>query len=162
LPVYFYGSRPDVLERLTANLRTRFPALRVAGARPSLFRRSTEEERAFIIEEIRRAGARIIFVGLGCPRQEVWVYENARALGLPAIAVGAAFDFHAGLLPQAPRALQDKGLEWAFRLIKEPRRLWRRYLFLNPLFVSLLLMQWSGLSRFSDQGVEPDRLEYFA
>ncbi len=162
VPVYFYGSRPEVLDKLTANLKARFPLLQVTGVRPSLFRRSTEAEQSAIVEEIRRSGARIVFAGLGCPRQETWVYENAQALGLPVVAVGAAFDFHAGLLSQAPRALQDRGLEWAFRLVKEPRRLWRRYLLLNPMFVSLFLLQLSGLSRFSDQGSKPDSLENFA
>jgi N-acetylglucosaminyldiphosphoundecaprenol N-acetyl-beta-D-mannosaminyltransferase len=103
-----------------------------------------------------------VFVGLGCPRQEVWADENAKALGLPVIAVGAAFDFHAGLLAQAPRVLQDKGLEWAFRLVKEPKRLWRRYLLLNPLYVSLFLLQWTGLSRFQDRGQEPNSPENYA
>ncbi len=161
-PVYFYGSKPEVLKQLGASMLKRFPRLQIAGARPSLFRRSTEEERVAINDEIRNSGARIVFVGLGCPRQEVWAYENAKALGLPVIAVGAAFDFHAGLLAQAPRALQDKGLEWAYRLFKEPRRLWRRYLLLNPLYVSLFLMQWTGLSRFPDRGREPVKTENYA
>ena len=84
------------------------------------------------------------------------------AIGMPVLAVGAAFDFHAGLLSQAPRSLQDKGLEWAYRLYQEPRRLWRRYLLLNPLYVSLFLLQWSGLSRFADGGRKPDSMEYYA
>lgn len=162
VPIYFYGSKPDVLKELRSSLLRKFPKLLIAGSRPSLFRRSTEDERLAINQEIRELGARIVFVGLGCPRQEVWAYENARALGLPVIAVGAAFDFHAGLLAQAPRALQDKGLEWAFRLVKEPKRLWRRYLLLNPLYVSLFLLQWSGLSRFHDRGSEPTRPENYA
>ncbi len=161
LPVYFYGSKPEVLESLTARLKEKYPALQIAGARPSLFRRSNEDERVAIIEEIRNSGARIVFVGLGCPRQEVWVYENARELGLPVLAVGAAFDFHAGLLPQAPPALQARGLEWAYRPVQEPRRLWRRYLLLNPLYVSMLMMQWSGLSKYADKGSEPKGMEYF-
>ena len=161
LPVYFYGSKQEVLDRLTQRLQARFPALKVAGARPSLFRRSTEKERGPIISAIRASGTRIVFVGLGCPRQEIWVHENVQALGLPTIAVGAAFDFHAGLLPQAPRAMQDRGLEWVFRLVHEPRRLWRRYVLLNPLFLMMLFMQWSGLSRFPDRGNEPARLENY-
>ena len=126
LPVYLYGSRPDVLERLEASLSKRFPDLIICGSRPSLFRTSSAEEKAEIADEIRKSGARIVLVGLGCPRQEVWAYEYADMLGLPVLAVGAAFDFHAGLLPQAPRALQDRGLEWLYRLVQEPRRLWRR------------------------------------
>ncbi len=161
-PVYFYGSKPEVLKELGSSLLKKFPKLRIAGSRPSLFRRSTADERLAINEEIRESGARIVFVGLGCPRQEVWAYENAKALGLPVIAVGAAFDFHAGLLAQAPRVLQDKGLEWAFRLVKEPKRLWRRYFLLNPLYVSLFLLQWTGLSRFQDRGQEPNSPENYA
>ena len=162
LPVYFYGSRPEVLEKLTQRLARKYPGLQVAGARPSLFRKCTDAERLAIIGEIRDSGARIVFVGLGCPRQEVWTYENAEAIGVPVIAVGAAFDFHAGLLPQAPVVLQDKGLEWAYRLYQEPRRLWRRYLLLNPLYISLFLLQWSGLSRFADAGQKPSGMEYYA
>ncbi len=162
LPVYFYGSKSDVLEKLVSSLQSRFPKLRIAGSKPSMFRRSTPAEQVAINEEIRQSGARLVFVGLGCPRQEVWAYENSPAIGLPLIAVGAAFDFHAGLLAQAPRALQDKGLEWAFRLFKEPRRLWRRYLLLNPLYVSLFLLQWTGLSSFQDRGREPVQSENYA
>ena len=87
-------------------------------------------------------------VGLGCPRQEVWAYEFRDALSMPLLAVGAAFNFHAGLLPQAPPTLQRFGLEWAYRLVQEPKRLWRRYLLLNPAYVSLLTLQWLGLRRF--------------
>ena len=161
LPVYFYGSRQEVLDKLTSRLLAIYPQLQVAGARPSLFRRSTDEERLPIIEAIRCSGARIVFAGLGCPRQEVWVHENVQALGMPAIAIGAAFDFHAGLLPQAPPALQKRGLEWAFRLAHEPRRLWRRYVLLNPLFIMMFLLQWSGVRKYPGRGTEPVRLENY-
>ena len=100
------------------------------------------------MREIRDSGAMITFVGLGCPRQEVWAYEFGDRLAMPTIAVGAAFDFHAGYLKQAPSFLQRAGLEWAFRLAMEPRRLWRRYLILNPLYVSLVLLQLTGLRQF--------------
>ena len=162
LPVYFYGSRPEVLELLTTRLRQQYPGLVIAGARPSLFRKSTDAERLEMIREIRDSGARIVFVGLGCPRQEVWAYENAAEIGVPVLAVGAAFDFHAGLLPQAPRFMRDKGLEWAYRLYQEPRRLWRRYVLLNPLYISLFLLQWSGLNRFKNEGRKPEIMEYYA
>ena len=91
------------------------------------------------------SGAAITFVGLGCPRQEVWAYEFRTALSMPLVAVGAAFAFHAGRLAQAPAFLQDHGLEWFYRLLKEPRRLWKRYLLLNPLYVSLIALQLTGL-----------------
>ena len=124
LPVYFYGSRAAVLQGLRARLRARFPDLVIAGMEPSRFRRLTAEENAGIVDGIRASGARLVFVGLGCPRQEVWAYENTGSLHLPVLAVGAAFDFHAGLLRQAPRWMQRRGLEWLFRLTVEPRRLW--------------------------------------
>lgn len=133
-PIYLYGSKQEVLERLSARLTELFPNLTIAGASPSRFRQVSDEENAEILKEIRRSGARIVFVGLGCPRQEVWAFENTPELSLPVLAVGAAFDFHAGLLPQAPAWMQDRGLEWLFRLVQEPRRLWRRYLILNPWF----------------------------
>lgn len=146
LPVYLYGSRPEVLGRLTANLTRRLPGLRIAGSRPSLFRRSSAEEKRAIVREIRESGARIVLVGLGCPRQEAWAFEYREALSMPVVAVGAAFDFHAGSLPQAPERLQRLGLEWAFRLRHEPGRLWRRYLFLNPYYLLLVSCQmaWPG------------------
>ncbi len=134
LSVYFYGSTPEVLEQLTTRLKERFASLQIAGQQPSRFRQLTAEENADMVATIRASGADIVLVGLGCPRQEVWAFENTPALGLPVLAVGAAFDFHAGLLSQAPAWMQKRGLEWLYRLAMEPRRLWRRYLFLNPLF----------------------------
>lgn len=162
LPVFLFGSRQEVLDRLSANLTARFPALRIAGARPSRFRQLTEAENEEMISEIRESGAAIVFVGLGCPRQEVWAFENRDALSLPILAVGAAFDFHAGLLPQAPPSMQRLGLEWMFRLWQEPRRLWRRYLYLNPLYVALTVLQILGLrrSRLSDTTPSPGTLRY--
>ena len=157
LPIYLYGSTQEVLAALKRNLRARFPALEIAGSRPSLFRKVTAEERSAIVDEIRRSGAAIVFVGLGCPRQEVWAYENRESLALPVLAVGAAFDFHAGSLPQAPAYLQRWGLEWAFRLANEPRRLWRRYLLLNPLYMTLLFLQAAGLRRFDPERSERPR-----
>lgn len=131
LPVGLLGSTPEVLERLVANLEARFPELDIAYRRPSAFRPLTEDEEAALALEVRESGARVVFVGLGCPRQEIFAWENRDRIGLPLVAVGAAFDFHAGTLRQAPRWMQRSGLEWAFRLAMEPRRLWRRYLVLN-------------------------------
>jgi N-acetylglucosaminyldiphosphoundecaprenol N-acetyl-beta-D-mannosaminyltransferase len=141
LSVYLFGSRMEVLERLAANLRGRFPMLRIAGMQPSQFRRGTQADSAGLDARISASGADIVLVGLGCPRQEVFAYEHAPRLSRPVIAVGAAFDFHAGLLAQAPRWMQDRGLEWLYRLRMEPRRLWRRYLYLNPLYSLLLAAQ---------------------
>ena len=145
LSVFLYGSRPAVLETLSANLTARIEGLRIAGTEPSRFRTLSEFEQVDLADRIRRSGASIVFVGLGCPRQEVWIYEMGHLLSLPLIAVGAAFDFHAGTLRQAPPSWQRVGLEWLFRLGCEPRRLWRRYLSLNPQYVQLVMMQALGL-----------------
>lgn len=157
LPVYFYGSTAATLGRLTSGLQSRLPDLIVAGTAPSRFRRQTEEEEVAAAAAIRNSGAALVFVGLGCPRQEVWAWENRDRLGLPVIAVGAAFDFHAGTIPRAPGILGRLGLEWAFRLALEPRRLWRRYLRLNPLFLRLLALQASGVRRFDPLGASAPR-----
>jgi exopolysaccharide biosynthesis WecB/TagA/CpsF family protein len=148
LPIYLYGSRPTVLDALSRNLRSRFPGLVVAGMQPSRFRQISAQEKQAIVQTIRSSGAALVFVGLGCPRQEVWAYEYRDALAMPLIAVGAAFDFHAGLLPQAPPRLQRLGLEWLYRLLREPRRLWKRYALLNPSYLALLALQASRLKRF--------------
>jgi exopolysaccharide biosynthesis WecB/TagA/CpsF family protein len=144
LPIYLFGGDEALLEKLSTRLRERLPELQIAGVRASRFRTLDAAERATLVEEIRASGARMAFVGIGCPRQEVFVYELREALGMPLVAVGAAFPFHAGQLPQAPAWMQRRGLEWLFRLTCEPRRLWKRYLYLNPLFVLLLLGQLSG------------------
>lgn len=148
LPVYFFGSHPETLRRLCANLHQKFPHLQIAGCRPSYFRRLAPDENETLRREIYAGGAKLVFVGLGCPRQEVWIYEQRLALAMPLIAVGAAFDFIAGTKPQAPHWMQKRGLEWCFRLIHEPRRLWQRYLIYNPLFILLFLLQCFRLKRF--------------
>jgi exopolysaccharide biosynthesis WecB/TagA/CpsF family protein len=144
LPVYFYGSTPDVLTLLRGNLLKRFPNLRIAGVSPSTFGRISAATAEQIRNQIGESGARIVFVGLGCPRQEVWAYEFRDRLNIPILAVGAAFPFLAGPLRQAPAWMQDRGLEWLFRLWTEPRRLWRRYLLLSPAYVFLIACQWLG------------------
>lgn len=147
IPIFLYGSRNEILKPLAENLRRRFPRLIVAGSKPSAFRSLSETEQAAIASEIRQSGAGIVFAGLGCPRQEIWAYENAELIGLPLVAVGAAFDFHAGVLPQAPAWMQQSGLEWLFRLGQEPRRLWKRYLYLNPLYLLLVAGEITGVKR---------------
>jgi len=148
LPVYFYGSTEAILQRLISNLKRRFPSLPIAGYEPSRFRKITSAEKQQVVERIKQSGARLVFVGLGCPRQEVWAYEYREALGMPILAVGAAFPFHAGLLPQAPSWMQRTGLEWLFRLIQEPQRLWRRTL-LYPHYLFKVLMQAGPATRTS-------------
>ena len=141
LPVYFYGSTPEVLSSLLANLRRRFPRLEIAGAEPSRFRRLAASELEQVTRRIRSSGARMTFVGLGCPRQEVFTYELRDAVSMPVIAIGAAFEYHAGLVDEPPRWIQARGLHWAYQLVQDPKRLWRRYLVLNPEYLARLLAQ---------------------
>ena len=154
LGVFLYGSTQEVLSGLRTNLENRFHALRITGMEPSKFRRLSPEERNDLISRVRSSGADIIFVGLGCPRQEIWAYEFREALSMPILAVGAAFPFLAGKIPQAPKWMQDRGLEWLFRLLVEPR-LWRRYMFLNPAYVLLVAFQMLGLSHSTTNGNPP-------
>ncbi|HEY8850755.1 MAG TPA: WecB/TagA/CpsF family glycosyltransferase [Gemmatimonadaceae bacterium] len=155
LSIYLYGSNTDVLAKLRQRLQAQFPGLRIAGAQPSRFRKVTATEKTEIVQEIRDSGARIVFAGLGCPRQEVWAFEYRDALKMPVVAVGAAFDFHAGTIPQAPPRLQRAGLEWAYRLSKEPKRLWRRYALLNPRYIAMVTAQATGLRSFDQSGTSP-------
>jgi exopolysaccharide biosynthesis WecB/TagA/CpsF family protein len=156
LPVYFYGSTQEVLEHLCGKLRKNFPRLQIAGAEPSKFGKITCGSANAIADRIRDSGARLVFVGLGCPRQEVWAFEFRERLRMPVIAVGAAFPFIAGMLPQAPPWMQKWGLEWLFRLCQEPIRLWKRYLLLNPLYALLITCQFFGVN-FSPSGTRPHR-----
>jgi exopolysaccharide biosynthesis WecB/TagA/CpsF family protein len=159
LPIYLYGSSTEVLSRLMHRLTAQFPTLRIAGAQPSRFRRVSAEEKAEIAQTIRESGATVVFAGLGCPRQEVWAYEYRPLLSMPIVAVGAAFDFHAGTVAQAPSILQRAGLEWAYRLSKEPRRLWRRYALLNPLYIAMVAAQATGLRDFVSRSGRPPNQE---
>ena len=156
LPVYFYGSTQEILTALERYLKTKFPSLQICGMTPSKFRCTSESEKSEIVSRIKESGAAIAFVGLGCPRQEVFAYEYNKELSIPIVSVGAAFAFHAGVMPQAPRWMQQRGLEWLFRLSCEPRRLWRRYLLLNPLYLFLLLLQATGFE-FATTGLPPSR-----
>jgi exopolysaccharide biosynthesis WecB/TagA/CpsF family protein len=151
LPIFLYGSRPVVIEALEKNLLTRYPRLVIAGKEPSRFRTAYPHEKQEIVQRIKQSQAALTFVGMGCPRQEVWIYEFRSELQMPLVAVGAGFDFHAGLLPQAPPALQKVGLEWLFRLATEPKRLWKRYVFLNPMYLCYLFMQKTSLRKFDPQ-----------
>lgn len=154
IPIFLFGGSQQLLDELEARLVEKFPGLIVAGTRASKFRTISPEEREELVQEIRGSGAKITFVGLGCPRQEVFAHEMKDRLSMPLLAVGAAFNFHAGQLDQAPKWMQDRGLEWFFRLCKEPRRLWRRYVFLNPLYLSLLTLQWARLYELDPESAE--------
>jgi N-acetylglucosaminyldiphosphoundecaprenol N-acetyl-beta-D-mannosaminyltransferase len=146
---YFYGTTPETLNRLTEGLRRRFPGLQIAGTYSPPFRPLTESERNEAVARMNGAAPDIIWVGLSTPKQERWMAEQRPDLDAPVlIGVGAAFDFHAGNVRQAPRWMQPLCLEWLFRLLVEPRRLWKRYLLNNPQFVVSFAMQRLGLRRY--------------
>jgi N-acetylglucosaminyldiphosphoundecaprenol N-acetyl-beta-D-mannosaminyltransferase len=149
LPIYLYGGQEDTLQPLAARLAMRTPGLRVAGARAGRFRALTADEQASDAQAIIESGARIVFVGMGAPRQEWWIFHMRERLPLPMLAVGAAFDIHAGQLAQAPALLQQAGLEWLFRLTHEPTRLWRRYLTVTPRYLPLIASQALGFRQFA-------------
>jgi len=133
--VGLYGGTPAVMARLCDALHERFPSLEIAFTHSPPFRPPTEAEDRQVTEAIRAAGVEVLFVGIGCPKQERWMAAHRAGLDCAMVGVGAAFDFLAGVKSQAPRLLQDAGLEWAYRLACEPRRLWRRYLLGNSRFV---------------------------
>jgi len=155
IPIFLFGGDQSLLALLSERLTSRFPNLRIAGTRASKFRTLASEEWIDLGREVRESGAQIMFVGLGCPRQEVFAFEFREVASMPVLAVGAAFNFHAGKLAQAPPVLQRWGLEWLYRLTREPRRLWRRYVLLNPAYVTLLALQKVGLRKPDTAGCEP-------
>jgi N-acetylglucosaminyldiphosphoundecaprenol N-acetyl-beta-D-mannosaminyltransferase len=145
LPIYLYGSTEPTLARLVPALERMFPALKLAGVEASKFRSNQPGEPAAIADRIRSSGARVVLVGLGCPRQEIWTYAMRPLLDMPLLAVGAAFDYHAGLLRNPPAWMQRYALEWLWRLGLEPKRLWKRYVLLNPAYLARLGAQKAGL-----------------
>lgn len=158
IPVFLFGATDEMLGKFADQLCQKFPALQIAGRRASRFRALSENEREELSAEINASGAGICFIGLGCPRQEVFAFEMRSRLNMPLIAVGAAFAFHAGMLAQAPPWMQRNGLEWFYRLMREPGRLWKRYLTTNPAFLTRLALQKVGiLHRERDQGRPPDK-----
>jgi len=148
---YFYGGAPGVVEDLKIKLQTSYPDLQVVGHYTPPFGPVTLEEDQRIIEHIRDANPDIVWVGISSPRQEIWMAEHLNSLDVPVlIGVGAAFDFLSGRKTQAPRWVQRSGLEWLFRFLSEPKRLWRRYI-QYPLFILLLLAQVTGLKKFPSE-----------
>ncbi len=141
--IYLYGGRNQgALVQLALNLRQRYPGVRIVGGYSPPHRALTSEERKAVINEINGSRADVVWVGIGVPKQEKWMAEMRDELQAPVlVGVGAAFDFHAGLVPQAPNLLQESGLEWAYRLAHEPRRLWRRYTRYNPRFIGAFARQ---------------------
>ena len=135
---YFYGGAPGVVDRLHASLSAKYPKLQIAGTHTPPFRQLSAEEDAAVMHAIAAAKPDILWVGLGCPKQERWMADHVERLpGITLIGIGAAFDFHTNRVERAPLWMQRNGLEWLFRLLSEPRRLWRRYLVLAPQFVWL-------------------------
>jgi N-acetylglucosaminyldiphosphoundecaprenol N-acetyl-beta-D-mannosaminyltransferase len=142
IPIGFYGGTESTLAKLVAEVEARYPGINIAFKMSPPFRKLSEEEDEAIVREITESGARWLFVGLGCPKQENWVCEHRGRIPAVLLAVGAAFDFIAGTKPQAPRWMMRNGLEWAFRFATEPRRLAGRYLKSNPRYMLLVACQW--------------------
>ncbi len=146
---FLYGATAETLQQLQARLLARFPGAEIAGSYAPPFHKLSPQEEADIADRLNRSGADIIWVGLSSPKQELWMARMRDRLDASMlIGVGAAFDFHAGLKRQAPRFIQRSGFEWAFRLLCEPRRLWRRYALVVPAFISLTAFQRLGLRKF--------------
>ncbi|WP_235538379.1 WecB/TagA/CpsF family glycosyltransferase [Pelomonas sp. Root1444] len=133
--IYLYGGTPETLEILQRRLAHEFPSLRVAGAESPPFRALSDDEDALTVARINASGAGTVWVSLGCPKQEKWMAAHRGHVNAVMIGVGAAFDYHAGTIQRAPKWMQNAGLEWLHRLCSEPKRLWKRYLVTNTLFV---------------------------
>jgi N-acetylglucosaminyldiphosphoundecaprenol N-acetyl-beta-D-mannosaminyltransferase len=142
IPIGFYGGDPVNLEKMIFVLNAIHPDLKVAYQFSPPFRQLSAKEDDLIVSQINESGARILFVGLGCPKQERWMFAHRDRIPLVMLGVGAAFDFIAGSKRQSPNLLQRMGLEWLFRFLQEPRRLWRRYLYQNPRFLWHVLIQF--------------------
>jgi len=154
---YLYGGNEGVPELLKEKLDEKFPGIEVVGTYSPPFRALSEEEDGEIVNKINSANPDIVWVGLSTPKQERWMAAHIGRLNAPVlIGVGAAFDFHAGLKKRAPLWMQKSGLEWLYRLLSEPRRLWKRYMKNNPLFVLLIIRQALGLKRYVDEWSVPN------
>lgn len=142
--VFFLGSTDDTLEKLRTQLKTSFPRLQIAGIHAPPFRPLLREEDDAIVDMINRSCAQVVFIGLGCPKQEKWMSEHRGRVQAVMVGVGAAFDYHSGVIKRAPLWWQEHGLEWLYRLGSEPRRLFKRYMVTNSLFVVGFLRQVVG------------------
>lgn len=152
VPIGLYGGTPELLESFVRVLEARFPGVKVVCRIAPPFRPLTPEEDESVTQQIVASGARILFVGIGCPKQENWMAAHKERIPAVMLGVGAAFDFHTGRVRQAPRWMQSAGLEWVYRLAMDPRRLWKRYAKHNPRFVGLLALQLLNLRRFGGAG----------
>jgi N-acetylglucosaminyldiphosphoundecaprenol N-acetyl-beta-D-mannosaminyltransferase len=151
LSVGFYGGRQEVIEKMVERAQNDHPNLKIAYAFSPPFRASTESEDAEITNEINRKQPDILFMGLGCPKQENWMAAHKEKLTAVMLGVGASFDFYAGNVRESPEWIGKLGLEWLFRFTQEPRRLWKRYLILNPRFLWLAAKQLIGLKKFEEK-----------
>jgi N-acetylglucosaminyldiphosphoundecaprenol N-acetyl-beta-D-mannosaminyltransferase len=140
IPIFLYGGSSEVIKMLVQKLQLQFPALQIAGAESPPFRALTPAEDADVVRRINDSGAGIVFIGLGCPKQDHFAADHADRIRAVQVCVGAAFDFHAGAKSMAPAWMQRRGLEWVYRLSREPRRLWRRYLQTNSIFLARWMM----------------------
>lgn len=146
---YFFGDTEEVLERLGWRLRQQFPGLRIAGAYSPPFRPLSREENEEIIQRINEARPHVLWVCLGLPKQERWIFAHRQKLRVPVvIAAGAAAKFVSGSVAPAPEWIRERGFEWLWRLLREPRRCWRRAMLYGPQFALLTLLEWSGLQRY--------------
>ncbi len=150
LKVGFYGGKQEVIDAILKRAAQELPKLNIAYAYSPPFRPLTVEENAKIIEEIKNSGTQILFMGLGCPKQENWMAAQKDNLSAVMLGVGASFDFYAGNVKESPEWIGNLGLEWLFRLFQEPKRLWRRYLILNPRFMWLATLQLIGIKKFDE------------
>lgn len=146
--IYFYGSTDDTLRLLKTKLDASFPALKIAEMYSPPFRELTEIEDTEIVKRLNDSGANVIFIGLGCPRQELWMHQHRGKINAVMIGVGAAFNYHAGTIQRAPLWMQNAGLEWLHRLASDPRRLWKRYLVTNSIFIVAIAAQLLKLKKF--------------
>lgn len=144
VPIYLYGGSPEVADQLQQNLQQMLPDLQIAGWEAPPFRELTAEEDRQVIDRINSSGAGLVFIGLGCPKQDQFAHAHRNTINAVQVCVGAAFDFHAGAKSTAPAWMQQRGLEWLYRLIQEPQRLWRRYLATNSSY--LVRLGWSLLN----------------
>lgn len=149
LGIYLYGSTAATLEKMITVIKQKYPNIKISGIHPDRFREATAEEDEDDIKKINASGANIVLVGRGCPRQEKWVANHLGLVNAPMLAIGAAFDFIAGNIVQPPKWIQDSGFEWFFRLVQEPKKLWKRYLTTNTHFIYLFITCKLGIKKIN-------------
>ncbi len=148
---YLFGGAPGQPDLVSAELRRRFEGIQIVGGRATPRRPVPREETLAAIEQIRGLGAEVVWTGMGTPAQDLWMAENVDRVGVPLVGVGGAFDVLAGWVRPAPMWMQRNGLQWLFRLSQEPRRMWRRYLVYNPLFIWHFSLQLLGVRVYTDE-----------